>query len=337
MVNVLASQLRLKMPAASQYISLSNLQSLTTGLAYGYNPIFAAFALISLAGAVYMVYRTRSPRYLFLSLNTLLALSTFVISTTYIAASFPGAASFFFSGVIRATHTSLPSFIGFGGIYRRLRPKRVVGLMLVLIIAGSTQIPTLTAAFQKSLSVEPVDRVSLSYRAPYYRLYLLAKDAGKTLVIGGMHMRGIRMYMAMLPNVVLIGPPKDNATLQALLDQGWDAVFLYDDWITIKVPSMIHGYPQFYQNILTTGHYPGYTIETIWIDGESYALKMVKVNGASDVSDEMRISIMSGQTCAARVAGQNKDSTTCPAIGRYKLAPIEETPIQMRMGSPSFE
>jgi hypothetical protein len=152
--------------------------------------------------------------------------------------------------------------------------------MFLLLIVGSTQVASFAGAFQRSLSREPVDRLSFDYRAPYYRLYLLAKGSGKTLVFGGIEMRGVRAYMAMLPNVVLVGAGGDwgltEIAFQALLKQGWDSIYLYDDWVTIKIPSMIGMYPSFYAEILTTRQYRGYIIETLWVDGESYALRMVK-------------------------------------------------------------
>jgi hypothetical protein len=173
-------------------------------------------------------------------------------------------------------------------LYSRLKVRRAAGLIIILLIVGSTELGTLADAFQRSLSVEPVDRLSLDYRAPYYRLYLLAKSSGKTLVFGGIEMRGVVAYMAMLPNVVLVpvGARGQRGALnetefQALLQQHWDSIYLYDDWVTIKIPSWIDVYPEFYSQILRSRQYPGYTIEAIWIDGESYALTMVKTSNVS--------------------------------------------------------
>jgi hypothetical protein len=202
--------------------------------------------------------------------------------------SIVGALSGWTSSIIRTAHASLPLIVSFPRLYSRLKVRRAAGLIIILLILGSTQLGTLAAAFQRSLSLEPVDRLSLDYRAPYYRLYLLAKDSGKTLVFGGIEMRGIRAYMAMLPNVVLVPVgvrghrgALNETTFQALLEQHWDSIYLYDDWVTIKIPSFIDWYPEFYSQILRSRQYPGYTVETVWIDGESYALKMVKT---SDVS-----------------------------------------------------
>jgi len=137
---------------------------------------------------------------------------------------------------------------------------------------------------QRSLSREPVDRLSLDYRAPYYRLYLLAKDSGRTLVFGGVHFRGIRIYMSMLPNVVLY-PVVGEDVFKGLLASGpWDTIFLYDDWVTIAVPSMIDMYPPYYGEILKSRQYPGYMLEMVWVDGESYAIKMIPTMAQSVVT-----------------------------------------------------
>jgi len=167
-----------------------------------------------------------------------------------------------------------------------LKIRRVAALIVIFVILLSTQVGAFATVFQRSLSVEPVDRLSLDYRAPYYRLYLLTKDSGKTLVFGGIHMREVRMYMAMLPNVDLVrvgrhGDPRamNETKFKAWIQQGWDAIFLYDDWMTI--PRVLKAYPEFYSEILRSREYPGYRVEEVWIDGESYTLKMVKVSDAN--------------------------------------------------------
>jgi len=68
--------------------------------------------------------------------------------------------------------------------------------------------------------------------------------------------------------------PGSEDGFKGLLAQQWDAIFLYDDWVTIAVPEMIGAYPSYYGEILKSGEYPGYVIETLWVDGESYAMRM---------------------------------------------------------------
>ncbi len=261
------------------------LWALAVGLWYGYNPLFAIFALVSLPAIAYVFLRTKSLSVLFLLLNAAVALASFAVSLIFTIATLPGAISAWTSTIVRETHTSLVSFIGLGCLYERLGPKRVAGLIiLVLLLLGSTQAASFADTFQRSLSREPVDRLSLGYRAPYYRLYVLAKDCGKTLVFGGLHLRGIRIYMSMLPNVLLSSVPGSESGFNELLARQWDAIFLYDDFVTITVPSMIEAYPTYYGNILRSREYPGYAVQTLWVDGESYALKMTATTARSIVS-----------------------------------------------------
>jgi hypothetical protein len=269
-------------------------RALAVGLAYGFNPLFALFAVFSAFLVSYDLLRRRSWIAFFLVLNAMWSLGAFVFSAEFILEAMFGALSGWTSAIIRTTHSALPCIVGFPSVYGRLKVKSVAALMFLVLIVGSTQVSSLAGAFQRSLSREPVDRLRFDYRAPYYRLYLLAKDSGKTIVFGGIHMRGIRAYMAMLPNVVLVpvGPRGGGGDWSALEEtifrtwlsnsgQGWDSIYLYDDWVTIKIPSWIDAYPEFYSQILRSKQYPGYTVETLWVDGESYALRMVKSSDAS--------------------------------------------------------
>jgi len=279
--NVLNPTFSVVTPGASGHPDI--LQAFGIGLIFGYNPLFMVFALVSIVLGLYIFLRTKSLDRLFVFLTTLIALGSFSVSILLTIATLPGAVTGWTSTIIRAAHTSLPSFIGFGPLYQRLRPKRAVGLILIMLILGSTQVPLLASTLQRSLSREPVDRLSLDYRAPYYRLYLLAKDSGRTLVFGGVHFRGIRIYMSMLPNVVLY-PVVGEDVFKGLLASGpWDTIFLYDDWVTIAVPSMIDMYPPYYGEILKSRQYPGYMLEMVWVDGESYAIKMIPTTAQSVV------------------------------------------------------
>jgi hypothetical protein len=255
-------------------------RAVITALGYGFNPLFALFAVFSLLTLSFGLYQEKSSVVLFLLLNAVLSFGASVAPISLFLGAF--ALSDATSAIIRTTHASLPCIAGFPSLYRRIGTRRVAALTIIAVIVCSTQLGLFAAAFQRTLSVEPVDRLSLDYRAPYYRMYLLARDSGKTLVLGGLHMRGIRMYMEMLPNVTLVplGNDLNETQFRNLLEQGWDAIFLYDDWVTIAVPSMIGAYPQFYSEILRSMQYPGYTIQTLWVDGESYALRMVKDSDA---------------------------------------------------------
>ncbi len=259
------------------------LQGIVIGLGYGFNPLFAIFAVASLAVTVYLTAKMRSLTPLLVFFNIFFGLGSFLASVMFTIAVQPGAITGWTSSIIRSAHTALPGYFGLGPVYTRVKPKRVAALMLIVLIIGSTQAVNVADAFQKSLSRLPVDRLTLDYRAPAYRMYLIAKDSAKTLVIGGLHFRTIRMYMAMLPNVALTGVPPNEATFRALLNQTWDSIYLYDDWVTIAVPDMISAYPAYYVQILQSKGYMGYSIDKLWVDGESYALKMIRSGASSSV------------------------------------------------------
>ena len=252
-------------------------KALAIGLWYGFNPLFALFAGLSLFVVCLGLLMKRSSTLFFLGLNAIWSFGAFLVPVAITLQLLPGAISGWTSVIIRLTHPSLPCMVGFPGLYHLVKPRRIAALTLILLVLGSTQTGALAVAFQRSLSVEPMNRLNLDYRAPYYRMYLLAKESGKTLVFGGLHMRGIRMYMAMLPNVVLVPVAANETEFQTLLAQDWNAIFLYDDWVTIKIPSMMDAYPPYYAEILRSKQYAGYNIEPLWIDSESYALRMTNV------------------------------------------------------------
>jgi hypothetical protein len=257
------------------------LQGIVIGLGYGFNPLFAVFAVASLAVTVYLTAKTRSLTPLMLFFSVFWALGSFVASIMFTIASLPGALTGWTSTIVRASHTALPAFVGLGPVYTRIKPKRVAALMLIVLVIGSTQLTNVADAFQKSLSRLPVNRLTLDYRAPAYRLYLLAKGSGKTLVVGGLEYRTIRMFMAMLPNVQLVPVPSSELAFKALLNQSWQAIYLYDDWVTVAVPEMIGSYPAYYAQILQSKSYMGYSIEKVWVDGESYALRLTMTTSPS--------------------------------------------------------
>jgi len=243
-------------------------------LVYGYNPLFAIFAFVAFFTLMWSLARHRSTIKAGVGWNMLLAFLSFAISLEMVVGTLPGALTTWTSTMVRMTHTSLPVIAGFFSLYEKVKTKHMAAILLVFLVLASTQVPLLTDTLQRGLSREPVDRLSFDYRAPYYRLYLLAKDSGRTLVLG-LHMRAIRVYMSMLPNATAAYVPSTEEGFRNLLSKGWDTIFLYDDWLTIKVPEMVNAYPPYYREILLSRTYQGYKIETLWIDGESYALKMV--------------------------------------------------------------
>jgi len=256
------------------------LYAFVVGLLYGYNPLFTVFVFVSLGLVAYAALVNRTRMAVFDLLIMTLALLSSLISIVVIVSSLTAAVSTWTSTIIRMTHTSLPAIFGLRRLYAKLRPRQLVAILLIFLVLASTQIPQFLNAAQRSLTItgEPINRLSLDYKAPYYRLYLLAKDSGETLVIGGSHMRGIRTYMSMLPNVTLSGVPKTQAEFSALVNREWQTIFLYDDWITIAKPSLANVYPTYYREILLSRSFSGFVLDTLWVDGESYAIRMTRTS-----------------------------------------------------------
>jgi 4-amino-4-deoxy-L-arabinose transferase-like glycosyltransferase len=277
-------------PLDSRAVKIDTPEAFFIGLLYGYNPLFMVFTFISLGLLVRNLLARRSERSAFILLSMTLGLSSYLVSVLVtvgtIAANYGSFISSWSSTIIRMTHTSLPAFLGFGYLYERVKARHLMALIVIFLVLASTQIPQFTNSMETALNGplgEPIDRLSFSYRAPYYRLYLLAKDSGKTLVVTTQD-RGIILYMSMLPNAVVEPVPPNEIEFKTLLDNGWDTVFLYDDWYTIKDPALAvknQWYPPYYLDILLQKRYQGYCVETLWVDGESYALRMVKANAGS--------------------------------------------------------
>ena len=183
------------------------------------------------------------------------------------------------SAAARASHASLPVLFTFNHAYGRLGSKTVVGVLLVLLVLGSTQFPVITQAIQSNLTRTgaTVDRLSLDYRAPYYRLYQLAKDSGRTIVFALESERGEDIPFNVAERTVFRVSLPTRLRSILLLAQGWDTIYLYDSYYTVIDPSSLQLYPEYYREILISHSYPGYTIETLWVDGESYAFKMTPV------------------------------------------------------------
>jgi hypothetical protein len=272
------------------------LYAFTIGLLLGFNPLFAIFSFVSLGLIAYALETRKSKMAGFSLLVVGLALLSYLMTLFLVVGTLvdnPRPLSLWTSTIFRMSHISLPVLFGFNYLYERVKPRHLAGLLLVFVLLASTQVPQFVYSIQSALSgplQEPIDRLSFNYRAPYYRLYLIAKDSGKTLVFSTdceaecTTMRGIEFYMSMLPHVKLAPVPPNSTAFKAYLDQGWDTIFLYDNWYTIKDPSRAvkeQWYPPYYLDILLQKRYQGYCVETLWVDGESYALRMVKANAGS--------------------------------------------------------
>jgi hypothetical protein len=188
-----------------------------------------------------------------------------------------GLLPFWTSTAIRTSHVSLPTILSFRTLYRRVKPKKLVAIILLFLVVASTQIPLLATALQTNLArgTETINRISFDYRAPYFRLYQIAEHSGKTLVVIGSNLRGALMYLSLLPNVTLSGIPGDESGFKSLVEGHWDTIILYDSFSTIQNPASVSFYPDYYKQVLFGTSYDGFRVVPIWIDGESYALRMV--------------------------------------------------------------
>jgi hypothetical protein len=250
-------------------------RSFLLGMLYGYNPLFTAFAFVSLGVSILTILKKRSQRDIFISVNVVSAFLAFFTSLYFVIS--------WLSTIIRMSHSSVPSLFGFRYLYEKVNPRFVAAALIIFLVLASSQFPQFVSAMQpQTITGQPMNRLSFEYRAPYYRLYQLAEHSGKTLVVGGLEMRGIRLYMSMLPNVLLVPAPKNESGFNSLLNQSWDTIFLYDDWYTIKDPSALF-YPTYYRNMVLTGSYPGYALTLLWADQESYAFTMTKISSAPTV------------------------------------------------------
>ena len=251
-------------------------QAIAVSLQVARNPLFVSLMLISMIFLAHSAWISKSRVNIALFYNAILAAISFVVPIMLILSSLPAALTAWTSTIIRASHTGFPMLAGFKDFYSRPRIRRIAPVLLVLMLAFTlVQFNAYGRELQASLSQEAVNRLSLDYRAPYYRLYLIAQNSGHTLVLG-LHLRGIRVYMSMLPNVAVLPVPSAETAFQELTSRGWDTIFLYDDWLTIRVPSMLNAYPPYYRQILLSQSYFGYIVEALWVDGESYALRMTK-------------------------------------------------------------
>lgn len=256
----------------------SLLYAFAIGLLFGYDPILGVLVVISLFLAVGSVWRKRTAANGLPTLNALAGLAAYAGALTYLVYPASGLIPIWTSAAVRATHASLPTVFTLNHAYSKIGTKKIIAVLLILVIAGATQLPIMSQAIQSNLTRTgaAIDRLNLDYRAPYHRLCELAKESGKTIVFA-LNLRGARVCLSMLPNAVATRVPANQSTFDALLAEGWNTIYLYDDYFTVVDPSSLQMYPEYYRDILISQSYAGYAIETLWVDGESYAFKMTPV------------------------------------------------------------
>ena len=255
-------------------LNLNDLSGFFLGLVYGFGPLFAIFTVLSLA----VVAGKKDPLSIAILLIMLLALGTFLIASDSEISLLPSGIGPWLSDIVRLADSAVLVLVGFGYFYAKFKPKYLLALLLVYLVIGLALVPQLGGVLQASQnpSGQAVNRLSLDYRAPYFRMYQIASTSGNVLIIGGLSLRGIRVYASMLPNVNLTAIPPTQQDFNSLLNHNWSAIFLYDDYYTIASPNLISAYPAYYQQVVLSHSYGNYVIKQLWVDGESYALQLVK-------------------------------------------------------------
>jgi len=256
------------------------LYGLLIGLVFGYNPVFAVIGAVSLLLGIGRALRKRSAMSSLPPWNGLVGLGAFATSVLVLLYPASGLIPPWTSTMIRASHASLPAVLTFPRTFERIGIKRTLGVLLIVLVAGSVMLPVMSLALQSNLNLwnpngGQANVLSFGYREPYYRLYQSAESGGKTLVFGSPVSTYAAVYLSMLPNVHASGVPGNETEFKALLAEHWNTIILYaDETCNITAASCLAGYPQYYREILASRSYQGFTVETLWVNPDSYGLKM---------------------------------------------------------------
>lgn len=244
-------------------------------MSLGYNPIFALFAILSVVLGLKSVLESRSEiQVLLLYTMTLGLMSTFLaLATSSNIFSWTGA-------VFRDSHTSLPGIPGFRFIYSRLRLRYLLASIFVLLAVASVLTPLYASVLLSSQGQSEISRVSFAYRDPYYRLDLLARDSGRTLILTGPHPE-LQLYLRGLPNVTIASVPANVDEFANLTRYGWGSIFLFETYPNMT-RAINYGYPAYYRDLLLDAKsnqrfsYGQYAVESLWFDGESYCIRLTE-------------------------------------------------------------
>lgn len=261
------------------HIEWDILRAFSLGLFFGYNPLFAGVLVAALALLVLSAIRRKLGAVDWGVLwNSTMAIVGFAVSLFFVVYPAPGLIPIWTSSAIRFSHTSLPAFLAFRDVFHKIGPRRLATVVLIFLVVSSSQVQILTTALQSNLvrTEGNTNRLSFDYKAPYFRLFQVAEDSGKTLVIAWNH-RGLRTFLSMLPNVTETGIPRRESDFAELISRDWDTILLYDNIITINNPDTLGIYPEYYRRIVLSTNYGGFRIERLWVDSESYGLMLIRV------------------------------------------------------------
>ncbi len=119
---------------------LNALRAFLIGLFYGYNPLFTLFIFASMALSGYVLVKRHSALAGITLLTMVLALSSFGVSDVIAVSSYMTTTT---ATIIRYSHTAMPSIFGIGLLYKRIKPRYVGAMLIILTVAISTQVPVL--------------------------------------------------------------------------------------------------------------------------------------------------------------------------------------------------
>jgi len=172
---------------------------------------------------------------------------------------------------IRYAYMTFPLLLGATSLFRRVpvRPMKYVAVIGVLSLLTVPLFFTMLGATQSS---EQVDRINTSYRAPYYRMYLLLSDmSGDIAVIPEPAARSL-LYLDELDNVDVYRMDLNFTEFCDVAD-AYDRVFMFQTkWAHYRD---VHDefFPFMGQVVLNN---TAFRVSAVWEDGESYLYELIR-------------------------------------------------------------
>lgn len=230
------------------------------GLAFGFGPL----AILVIASLFLVKNR-------FIIYVSVLSFLAYLVVVDFSVIFFPDATTSWVSNIFRLSSAALPSALCLGWLFSHKVPLKVYGSMFCLGLIVLVPLPSVLQSSQ-NLAAGGVDRLSLDYRAPYYRMEQIAPPG--SLIITNVGLPQMMTFASFDRNITVVGLPANLTEFDRLVQQGWTRVYLYDEWVSLLNPSFFttcQCYPAYYVGLLYGGDFT-----TLWSDGESYALEVVR-------------------------------------------------------------
>jgi len=240
----------------------------------GWNPFFAIFGVIGTVLSVLRIKKERSLINVAFFLNILCGFLNF-FGVAYIVqignVSQVQAGANALGSCIRNSHTSLPSIISIRECISKIKVKYLYAILFCIVIAGGASIRYAFTMFQQGWSQQYVERLTLDYKAPHYRLYEYVETTGKTLVFGGHNLVLPSLYLRLRPNVKLL-PPLSESEFRKVISEKWDNILIFGVRHYPMRPALELHFPWFLS--LIDGK-TEFKLEVIWEDGESFLYRVL--------------------------------------------------------------